>query len=150
MSRHMDTRTSLISQTPNSTTHTYVSTHVMIVVDPSHRQCFWDQPSSSHNHPPRSHAESPVHTKVAKAKARGNNTGVRAASTGDTKISDITMPHHTSTNHHRTAFPPVQWHQQAQPSNPQWTPPPSAQDHQNPKGKQKGKGGKKGKSKQQW
>jgi len=46
--------------------------------------------------------------------------------------------------------PPVQWHQQAQPSNPQWTPPPSAQDHQNPKGKQKGKGGKKGKSKQQW
>ena len=46
--------------------------------------------------------------------------------------------------------PPVQWRQQAQPSNPQWTPPPSAQDHQNPKGKQKGKGGKKGKSKQQW
>ena len=46
--------------------------------------------------------------------------------------------------------PPVQWHQQAQPSNQQWTSPPSAQDHQNPKGKQKGKGGKKGKSKQQW
>ena len=38
---------SLISQTPNSTTHTYVSTHVMIVVDPSHRQCFWDQSSFS-------------------------------------------------------------------------------------------------------
>ena len=46
--------------------------------------------------------------------------------------------------------PPVQWHQQAQPSNQQWTSPPSAQDHQNPKGKQKGKEGKKGKSKQQW
>ena len=46
--------------------------------------------------------------------------------------------------------PPVQSEQQAPPSNPQWTPPPRAQDHQNPKGKQKGKGGKKGKPQQQW
>ena len=54
--------------------------------------------------PPRSNAESPVHTKVEKAKERGNSTGVRAASTGDTRTSHITMPHHISTNHHRTAF----------------------------------------------
>ena len=124
--------------------------------------------TSSHNHPPRSHAESPVHTKVEKAKERGNNTGVRAASTGDTKTSHTTMPHHTSTNHYRTAFRHNRYssgnhrhsgthhHHQSngtnKPNHPthMWTPPPSAQDHQNPKGKQKGKGGKKGKSKQQW
>ena len=46
-SQNMDMRTSLVTQTPKSTTHTHVSTHVMIVVDPSHRQCFWDQPSFS-------------------------------------------------------------------------------------------------------
>ena len=40
----------MVSQTPNSTTHTYVITHVMIVVDPSHRQCFWDQPSFFRRH----------------------------------------------------------------------------------------------------